>query len=833
MAGKRIKGITIEIDGDTTGLQKAISDVESRMRSTSGQLRDVNRLLKLDPKNTELIAQKQSLLKKAIGETTEKLATLKKAQEQANASAGNYTKWQEYYKKQGAEIDSTKEKAKELSREMMKLEKSGDAGGDRYKKLQTELTETTEKQKKLRAEADATYEELGRPISTEAMQGLNREIIDNENTLKRYNEELKNVKTAGQQTIEEAGQKIEAAGRKVSSVGNRLSTTVTPAVIGMGTVAVKNASDFETSMAKLYTISGTTGKASEKLRADILKTSSDYSIAASDIAESTYSAISAGRSTGEAVAFVGDAAQLTKAGFTDMSTSIDVLTTIMNSYGESAGDAKSISDKLITTQNLGKTTVQELGESIGKAIPTASLFGVSLDNLASAYVTMTKNGVRTAESTTYISSMLNELGKNGTKASTALKAETGKTLKQMMDGGASLNDVMQAMQDRAKKTGVSIADMFGSAEAGKAASIIAQHGSDFTAAMDGMQNSSGATAKAFETMEDTGAHSFEELKVQSQNLMIQFGTDMLPTVKDVLKSLSDLLKMFGNLPEPVRQMIITGGLLLAVIGPILSVVGNLMTIGGGLISGMSSAVGVIGAVAGGAGALSGALLPMIGIAAAVSLAIVGIVLVVKHWGEITEWAKGAWDKFTGAVSAFGSWATNGIQAGAGAVVDAITGIVDAIGGAISGIWNAAVSWGRDMIDGMVSGIEGGLSALGGAASKAAGTVAKFLHFSRPDDGPLKDYETWMPDMVMGLTSTLNASRPMLATAAYGMAGTLSAPMQNINVNASVDSGAIAGAVAGAMPHQGDVVIPVYIGNRQIDEIIVSASARNNLRSGGH
>lgn len=833
MAGKRIKGITIEIGGDTTGLQKALSDVESRMRSTSGQLRDVNRLLKLDPKNTELIAQKQDILKKAIGETTEKLKTLKKAQEQANASAGNYTKWQEYYQKQGAEIDKAKAKAKELSNEMMKLEKSGNAGGDRYKALKAELTETTEKQKKLRAESEATYEQLGRPISTEAMQGLNREIIENENNLKKYNDELKNVKTAGQQTIEEAGQKIQAAGQKVSSVGNRLSTTVTPAVVGMGTVAVKSASDFEEAMAKVYTISGTTGDASKKLRSDIMETSSRYGIAASEIAEATYSAISAGRSTGEAVEFVATAAQLAKAGFTESSTSIDVLTTIMNAYGKSAGDATSISDRLITTQNMGKTTVQELGESIGKAIPTASLFGVSLDNLASAYVTMTKNGVRTAESTTYISSMLNELGKNGTKASTALKAETGKTLKQMMDGGATLNDVMQAMQNRAKKTGVSIADMFGSAEAGKAASIIAQHGSDFTSAMDGMKNSSGATAKAFETMESTGAHSFEELKVQAQNLMIQFGDDMLPTVKDVLKSVADLLRMFRGLPEPVRQMIITGGILLAVIGPILSVVGNLMTIGGGLISGMSSAVGVIGAVTGGAGALGGALLPMIGIAAAVSLAIVGIVLVVKHWGEITEWAKGAWDKFTGAVSSFGSWAVNGLQSGAGAISDAITGIVNAIGGAISGIWNAAVSWGRDMIDGMVSGIEGGLSALGGAASKAAGTVAKFLHFSRPDDGPLRDYETWMPDMITGLTTTLNASRPMLETAAYGMAGTLSSPMQNINVSASVDSGAIAGAVAGAIPHQGDVVIPVYIGNRQIDEIIVSAAARNNLRSGGH
>ena len=80
MAGK-IRGITIQLSGDTTGLTKSLNDANKEIKNTQSQLKDVERLLKLDPKNTELLRQKQELLGKAIGETNTKLETLKKAED--------------------------------------------------------------------------------------------------------------------------------------------------------------------------------------------------------------------------------------------------------------------------------------------------------------------------------------------------------------------------------------------------------------------------------------------------------------------------------------------------------------------------------------------------------------------------------------------------------------------------------------------------------------------------------------------------------------------------------------------------------------------------------
>ena len=87
MTASRIKGITVEIGGDTTKLQTALKGVNSEIKNTQSQLKDVEKLLKLDPGNTELLTQKQKLLSSAVSETKEKLATLKIAAEQANQSA--------------------------------------------------------------------------------------------------------------------------------------------------------------------------------------------------------------------------------------------------------------------------------------------------------------------------------------------------------------------------------------------------------------------------------------------------------------------------------------------------------------------------------------------------------------------------------------------------------------------------------------------------------------------------------------------------------------------------------------------------------------------------
>ena len=200
-----------------------------------------------------------------------------------------------------------------------------------------------------------------------------------------------------------------------------------------------------------------------------MKLSDDTGISAAALAEASYDAISAGQSTEDAVGFVGKANVLARSGFTSMSTATDTLTTAMNAYGLSADQVSSVSDKLITTQNLGKTTVDELGASMGKVIPTAAMYGVNLDQLSAAYITTTKNGIGTAESTTYINGMLNELGKSGSTTSDILKEKTGKSFSELMNSGYNLSDVLQIVQDEADSSGKSLADMFGSQEAAKAA----------------------------------------------------------------------------------------------------------------------------------------------------------------------------------------------------------------------------------------------------------------------------------------------------------------------------------------------------------------------------
>lgn len=193
-------------------------------------------------------------------------------------------------------------------------------------------------------------------------------------------------------------------GSKIEGIGNKLMPLSTAtAVAGAG--VVKMAWDFEDSMAKVSTIADETAVPLEELEEAILELSDKTGIAAGEIAENVYDAISAGQKTGDAVNFVRKAADLARAGFADSGDALDLLTTIMNAYKLEAEEVTNVSDTLIATQNLGKTTVAELSSSMGKIIPTANAAGVQLDQVAAGYALMTANGVATAESTTYMNSI--------------------------------------------------------------------------------------------------------------------------------------------------------------------------------------------------------------------------------------------------------------------------------------------------------------------------------------------------------------------------------------------------------------------------------------------
>lgn len=110
----RIQGITVEIGGDTTKLQTALKGVNGQIKSTQSQLKDVEKLLKLDPGNTELIAQKHKLLGEVVSETKEKLTSLKTAAEQANTALANGEISQEQYDALQREIIETEQDLKNL-----------------------------------------------------------------------------------------------------------------------------------------------------------------------------------------------------------------------------------------------------------------------------------------------------------------------------------------------------------------------------------------------------------------------------------------------------------------------------------------------------------------------------------------------------------------------------------------------------------------------------------------------------------------------------------------------------------------------------------------------
>lgn len=274
-----------------------------------------------------------------------------------------------------------------------------------------------------------------------------------------------------------------------------------------------------------------------------------------------YQAISASVDTANAVEFTEQAVKLARGGFTDAASAVDVMTTVLNAYGIAATESARVSDVLIQVQNKGKTTVNELASNMGRVIPTASAYGVTLENLGAAYALMTSNGIATAETTTYINSMLNELGKSGTDASDALKELTGKSFKQLMEDGMSLGEVLAILEDGAEASGLSIADMFGSAEAGKAALTLLSKGVEgFNASLTDMQDSTGLTESAFETMSDTAENTAEVIKNKFKNLGIEIynqNSDSLDRIMTAIGNLADGFIEFAKNAAPKAADAIT------------------------------------------------------------------------------------------------------------------------------------------------------------------------------------------------------------------------------------------------------------------------------------
>lgn len=392
--------------------------------------------------------------------------------------------------------------------------------------------------------------------------------------LEEVNEKLK----TGAAQIEEFAGKVEKLGSKMTDAGKKMTVGVTTPIVGIGVAAGKAAIEFEDSMAKVSTIADTTNIPIKELENAIVELSDQTGIAAGEIAGNVYDAISAGQKTGDAVNFVSNATKLAKAGFTSTDSALDILTTTLNAYGMETEKVTEVSDTLITTQNLGKTTVDELAASMGKIIPTAKANGVALDQVATGYAIMTANGVATAETTTYMNSMFNEMGKSGTKVAEVLKKKTGKSFSELMREGKSVSEVLEIVNTSAKEQNLAFTDLWGSAEAGKAALILLGDGvGNFNGVLEQMRNSTGATDEAFEKMKTT-SYDIDIAVNQLKNAAMDLGEILMetlaPIIQETASGVKEFSEWFKSLDEEQKKAIVTIGLIIAAIGPLLVVFGS-------------------------------------------------------------------------------------------------------------------------------------------------------------------------------------------------------------------------------------------------------------------
>ena len=575
----------------------------------------------------------------------------------------------------------------------------------------------------------------------------------------------------------EAASAGKISGKSLGSalVGN-LTKVVAAAGIGkMLQSAFTGGTAFESAMAKVGTIADTAKVPLESLSSQVLQVSGDMHIGANEIAEAAYQAISAGQDTGNAVAFAGQASMLATAGFTSSASAVDILTTALNAYGKGADEAGHVSDVLLTTQNLGKTSVDELAGSMGRVIPLAAAYNVSLENLSSGLAIMTANGIATAEASTYTKSMLNELGDTGSAVGKILQQQTGKSFAELNADGKSLGDVLQVLYGSVGGNAQNLGTALFDAVSGRLGEAVTLAGGYLQTLSESVQqNGIAGLAEGL-------AAVFTDLTTNVGPQLLQTGTALLGKLGEGLVTgipqlLAQALPVAASLASGLREN--AGQLVDAGIQFILNLATGLMN---GLPTMIAYLPGIVSDIAG----IINDNAPKLLVAGVQLIVTLGqglnqaIPALAANLPQIIQAVVDVWTAFNWldlggkVIKLMGS----GIKNMAGFVSSSVKGMMEQPIAYLKSLPEKFCQWGKDMIQGMIRGITSMIDGVVGSVKNVASAIASVIHFSRPDIGPLRSYEQWMPDFMSGLAKGIRDNLWMVEDAADALALTTAQPMQ--------------------------------------------------------
>ena len=969
MAG-RIKGITVEIGGDTTKLSKALESVNKQIKNTQSQLKDVEKLLKLDPGNTELLAQKHKLLGDAVAQTKEKLETLKTAAEQANEALARGEISQEQYDALQREILETEQDLKRLEEQanqsataMQKIAATGEklkTVGDNISGVGEKLMPVTagvvalgtaavktasdfdSAMSKVAAVSGATGDEL------EALRDKAREMGSKTKfSASEAAEAMNYMAMAGWKTSDMLSG-IEGVMNLAAASGEDLATTsdiVTDALTAFGltasdsahfadvlAAASSNANTNVSMMGETFKyaapIAGSLGfsvedtaeaiglmanagikstQAGTSLRTIMTNLSGEVKICGSAIGEVTVATTNADGSMRNLSDILADcrtafgglsesekaaAAEIlvgknAMSGFLALMNAapadIDKLSNaIAKCDGTSQSMADTMQDNLAGQLTVLKSQLEELAISFGELLVPIIRSVVSaiqgfVDKLNGMDEGTRKFILTIAAVVAALGPVLIVIGKVISAVGTIMTVvpKIAGVIKTVKTAFAALNAVMLAnpivlviaaiaalvaafiylwnncegfrqfwidlwngIKDAAVAAWEGIKSFFQSAwEAISTTALTIWNGlkdffsglwegiqSVFTAAwsaISGVMTSIWSTiTSVWQSIYDTISPLleafrylfetiFEAIRILIERAWTAIATKVQEVWTAITEFLAPILESIKTLFETVWNAIFTA------ITTVLTAIQTVVTTVWNAIRDAVSAI-------------------LSAIRSVVSTAWNSIKSVVTTvMNAISNTVKTIWNNVKGAISSIIGQIYNVIRSGFEKAV-----------GYVKGLASQAFGWGRDLIMGIVNGIKSCISAVTNAVNGVANKIRSVLHFSVPDEGPLTDYENWMPDFMAGLAKGIEQSRGMIQKAVSGVAADMvinpkvsGAEFAYAGGGRDADSttsivSAIREALSGQGTNSGDIVIPVYIGGNALDEVIVTAQQRMNLRSGG-
>lgn len=662
--GNRIKGITVEIGGDTTGLDKALRGVNSSITKTQSALNDVNKLLKLDPSNTVLVAQKQQLLSQAVSQTSDKLEALESAQEQVTAAFQRGDIGQDKYQAFQREVEETRGKLNQYKNDLSSLQTEQDRLSSNTARLEKLFSSTGTQvddyadvlgSKLVSAIKNGTansdqmktaIEKIGKSATggkadirqlTDAL-----DTVDDGEAIRNLIEELKQAGDAAQDTAEDVGQIAEnTKGAALMQTADQLSA-VGDKIQDIGTKAMDAYSETENAVTKVNAYFGETGQAAEE-SANVIK--SVYSDGVGESMDSVADAVLMVKKN------LGDLSEtdltnLTQQAITldelygiDMNETLRGVNSLMQQYGLTAQEAM---DYIVVGTQNGLDKTNELGDNLSEYAGKFSQAGYS----ASEYFQLLDNGLKNgAYNLDKVNDAINEVTTrlvDGTIGESigSFSTKTQELFTSWQNGGATQKQVIDSIvadignctnqQEALNLAALAFGTM---AEDGnlKFITSLTSVGSTYDSVKGSAQGMFDATTTPMQQME-SNTRKLQQALVPLGEKLAELANAILPPLVSVITTIGG---WFERLPGPIQNFVIILGALLAA---------------------FTALTPVIAAISVAMGALNVSMLPIIAVIAAVAAAIAGIIAIIQNWGAITQWFGELW---------------NTICTGIGAMVDSL------------------------------------------------------------------------------------------------------------------------------------------------------------------